>query len=67
MIIDKYASLSSWSEACVKPKRLNVSLIDICLQTTVQMLTKLRWGVHFEKNIYTLMFILKYIILNFQK
>jgi len=58
MIIDKYASLSSWSEACVKPIRLNVSLIDISLQTTVQMLTKLRWGVHFEMIIYTIMFIL---------
>jgi len=60
MIIDKYASLSSWSEACVKPIRLNVSLhvIDISLQTTVQMLTKLRWGVHFEMIIRTIMFIL---------
>jgi len=58
MIIDKYASLSSWSEECVKPIRLIVSLIDISLQTTVQMLTKLRWGVHFEMNIYSIMFIL---------
>jgi len=30
--IDKYASLSSWSEVCVKRIRLNVLLIDISLQ-----------------------------------
>ena len=58
MIIDKYASLSSWSEVCVKPKRLNVTLIDISLQKTLQMLTKSRWDIHFEMNIYNIMFIL---------